>query len=1024
MPIAPHMKNRYLLKGLIITFLMLCLNRLSVAQNATVSGRITDESTAPLTGVTIKVPGTTLGTVSNENGNYSLTLPAGRYLLEFSYIGYETIRKNVTLTAGQSLTLNQSLREDSKSLDEAVAIGYATKLKREVTGSQVSLKGKEITDMPSQSFEAGIQGKASGVQLITGSGLAGSGTLIRVRGVASLSAGGDPLYVIDGIPITQDYFLNGNGGAFNNNPLASINPQDIEDVQILKDAAATSIYGSRGSNGVILITTKRAKKEGLNFDFTTRMSISLPTMLPQMLDAKEYIQLYQEAWENDGNVGRANLPTGISWEDGLKNNTNWLEETVGIGYKQMYSLGTSWRRKKLGVFGNLTWDDNESFIKGSKYTRSSARLNVDYKPIKNLSLILSSSFSRGVNKRVDAGWSGGYGAAISTALPIYPIRDSTGYSRIGPNPVRFRNLRDWKNYENRSINNLKLVYTPTKKLTVTASGSFDYMKLTDDFYEPKELINSTHAGTADVFLMDVFNYNYNLLAGYEVMNNVIHKVNVLVGTEYQRSKREGEAYVVTNVTGPSRELGMDVIKETSDTQQNSYFVAPVNYDAFNSYFGRIDYTFKNKYIAQLTARTDGSSRFGPNNRYGFFPAISGAWILSDELFLKQYKFIHFLKLRAGYGATGNAQFPSNQWLQLYTVPGTGGFYNGNPIINPINPGNPDLKWETSKVLDVSLEFGLYKNRISGEISYYNKKTEDVLTSLSVPPATGWRTYFGNVGAISNKGVEFSIKSTNIQRGDFAWTTDFNIARNYNKILDLGVYSQEALAGGTNDTRVVVGKPVGTNYLVRFDHIDNEGRPVYLDKNGNPTYQWNTDNRVEVGSVLPKAFGGLTNEFRYKNWTLNLFIVYKIGGNIYNSSEKRQNGVVTDWNMTTAIFDRWQKPGDDTRFPRLTRETSTYGLPPDPYQNNTTLWLFDGTYYRLRNLGLGYNLPKKWLKNKVNSMRVSVSASNLLTLSKYKEGDPEIARDFENAADRNMSSNITYLTAPQEKTFNLSVNISF
>lgn len=1018
------MIKKSLLNILFFFSISLAFSGIANAQNATISGKISDENGDPIVGVTIKVPGTTLGTSSNETGFYSFSLAPGIYNIEYSYLGYLTISKSVNLKAAQTLTVNQTLREDSKSLDEAVAIGYATKLRREVTGSQVSLKGKEITDMPAQSFEAGIQGKAAGVQLITGSGLAGSGSLIRIRGVASLSAGGDPLFVIDGIPITQDYFLNGNGGAFNNNPLASINPQDIEDVQILKDAAATSIYGSRGANGVILITTKRANKEGLNFDFSTRMSVSLPTIIPQMLDAKEFIQLYQEAHENDGNVGKANLPTGISWEDGLKNNTDWVDQTIGVGFKQMYSLGTYWRRKKVGVFGNLTWDDNESFIKGSKYTRSSARLNVDYKPTKKLAFMLSSSFSRGVNQRVDAGWSGGYGAAISTALPIYPIKDSSGYSKIGPNPVRFRDYRDWKNYENRSINNLKMVYSPTKKLTLTASGSFDYMKLTDDYYEPKELINTIHAGTADVFLMDVFNYNYNILAGYEIMNNVVHKVSALVGTEYQRSKSSGDVYVVTNVTGASKELGLDVIKETSDTQQNSHFVTPVMYDAFNSYFGRLDYTFKNKYIAQVTARTDGSSRFGPNHRYGFFPAISAGWIISDELWIKQYKAINFLKFRAGYGATGNAQFSSNQWLQLYTVQGTGGIYNGNPIVNPTNPGNPDLKWETSKVLDISLEFGLYKNRISGEISYYNKNTKDVLTSLAVPASTGWTTYFSNVGAISNKGIEFNIKSTNIQKGSFGWTTDFNIARNYNEILDLGVYSQEALSGGTNDTRIVVGKPVGTNYLVIFDHIDNEGRPVYLDKDGNQTYEWNTDNRVEVGSVLPKAFGGLTNEFKYKNWTLNIFFVYKIGGNIYNSSEKRQNGVVTDWNMTTAIFDRWQKPGDDTRFPRLTKETTTYGLPPDPYQNNTTLWLFDGTYYRLRNLGLGYSLPKKWLKNKVNSMRVIVSGSNLLTFSKYKEGDPEIARDFENAADRNMSSNITYLTAPQEKTFNLSINISF
>ncbi|MCB9252781.1 MAG: SusC/RagA family TonB-linked outer membrane protein [Flavobacteriales bacterium] len=1018
------MAIKLLNKLLITCSLVLFISHFSKAQNSSISGKILDQTGEPVLGVTVKVPGSTYGTTTDDKGYYKLMLPAGNYTIEYSYLGYTNIAVKVNLNSNQNLTLNQTMREDSKALDEAVAIGYATKQKRDLTGSQVSLKGKEINDMPAQSFEAGIQGKASGVQLIMGSGLAGSGTLIRVRGVASLSAGGDPLYVVDGIPITQDYFLNGNGGAFNNNPLATINPEDIEDIQILKDAAATSIYGSRGSNGVVLITTKRASKKGLSFDFNTRLSVSLPTIVPQMLNAAEFIQLYQEAHENDGNTGMAILPNGISREDGLKNNTNWVDETVGIGFKQLYSLGMSYRKKKFGVYGNYTWNENESFIKGSKYRRSSGRINADYKLSKTLTFMLSSSLSRGTNYRVDAGWSGGYGAAISTALPIYPIYDSTGYSQINPNPNRYRDLRDWRTYENRSINNLKAIFTPNKKLTVTGSLSYDYMKLTQDLFEPKELINSTHSGFGGYFTLKVHNYNYNVVANYELKNNIIHKVNVMVGTEYQKSKRTGDLYTVNNVTGPEREIGLDMIKSISDTTDNSYFKFPVQYDAFNSYFARIDYTYKKKYIAQLTARTDGSSKFGPNNRYGFFPAVSAAWILSDEPLFKKYKSISFLKLRAGIGVTGNAQFASNQWLQLYTVPGTGGVYNNTPIVNPLNAGNPDLKWENSKVLDVSLEFALYKSRISGEISYYNKKTEDVLTTLTVPPSTGFTEYYANVGTISNKGIEFQIKSTMVQRGNFAWTTDFNIARNYNKILSLGIYSQDALGGGTNDTRVVVGKPVGTNYLVRFDHINDEGRPVYLDKDGNQTLTWNNADRVEVGSVLPKAFGGLTNDFRYKNWSLSILLVYKIGGNIYNSSEKRQNGIVTDWNMTTSIFDRWQQPGDDARYPRLTKETSTYGLPPDPYQNNTTLWLYDGTYYRVRNIGLGYNLPKKWFKNKINSARVTVSGTNLFTFSKFKESDPEIARDFENAADRNMSSNITYLTAPQEKTYNLSINLTF
>lgn len=1020
------MKPKVLLK-FIVTSLLFLSGGSVFAQNATISGKISDQNSAPVPGATVKVA--TYGSISDEKGYYKISLPAGSYTLEFSYLGYLTVKKAITVTAGETTTLNVTLTEDSKAIDEVVAIGYGTKLRSEVTGSQISLKGKEITDMPSQSFEGGIQGKAAGVQVMTGSGVAGSAALIRIRGVASLSAGGDPLYVIDGIPITQDYFLNGNSGGFNNNPLASINPNDIEDVQILKDAAATSIYGSRGANGVILITTKRAKKNGLNFDFTTRIGIALPTVLPDMLDNKEWLQLYQEAWENDGNLGRAKLPNGLTWEEAENTNTDWINETMGMGYKQMYSLGTSYRTKKYAVLGTLSWDDNGSYVRGNKYSRTSGRINFDYDPTKKLHIALSTSLSNGANTRVDGAWSGGFGAAMSTALPIFAIQDTTGdFLNMGPNPVRVRNLKNWKTLENRTINNLTASYTVNSKLIISGSSSIDFMNFKEEKFEDGKLINKTIPGQNNLYEKRVLNTNYQLIANYTVFKSVLHEFKAMVGTEYQRYETQSENFFAANVTGPGNEIGYAEIKDSANSLSGKHEVFATTKDAFNSYFGRFDYSYKKKYFAQATLRTDGSSRFGPNKRYGFFPAVSAGWLISNELFMKKYKYVSFLKLRSGLGITGNANFASNRWFQAWNN-SSSTQYNGNTLINTSYHENPDLQWETSRIWDISLEYGFLKNRISGDFSFYNKNTSNVLTELTVPISTGFGTYFGNAGAILNQGFEFSIKSTNIRKGNFTWTTEFNIARNYNKVLNLGIYSQEAILGGTNDTRVVTGAPVGTNFLVRFSHVDKEnGKPVYLDKDGNETYLWNTDNRVNVGSVLPKAFGGLTNDFRYGNWNLNLFLVYKIGGNIYNSSQKRQDGVMNDigggyWNRTTESFDRWQKPGDDASLPRMTLVPETYGL-SDAWNNNTTRFLYDGSYLRLRNLTIGYNLPKKWFKDKVNSFRVSLNGTNLLTFTKVKNVDPEIARDFENTADRNLSSNIVWLTAPQEKTYNLTLNITF
>jgi len=736
------------------------------------------------------------------------------------------------------------------------------------------------------------------------------------------------------------------------------------------------------------------------------------------------LQMYQEAWENDGGTGRAPLPNNISWEEAEKTNTNWVDETMGMGIKQMYSLGTTYRKNKLGVYMGLTHDNNGSFVIGSRYKRNSARLNLDYEPIKNLTLSLSSSYTQGVNNRVDGAWSGGFGAAMSTALPFYPIRDTSGnYWRPGAgslNPVAIRNLKDWRTTENRTINNFRASYKISDKWSVSAFGAIDNMDFFEDIYEPKAMINTNHAGIAKRSPRSNFNYNYNLITNYNIINSEKQSLDAMVGTEFQKSVVRSSYIEVSDMHHALYKGEQGDSASTRFERKNA-----TEAFAFASYFLRMNYKLKNKYILQFTMRTDGSSRFGPNNAYGFFPAVSGAWVVSDENFMRNFRRNNFLKVKAGFGRTGNTPNENYAWRGTFTPPQNSFGYNGNPSIFPTRLQNPDLKWENSDVLDVTVEGGLMKNRITWELSYYNKTTNGVILDLAVPRSLGFSSYYDNVGAVRNAGLEFSFTSRNIVKKLFTWTTQFNIARNYNEILNIGVYTQDAVSGGTNDTRVVVGQPIGTNYLVRFSHVDPAtGRPVYLDRDGKETFTWTNNNRVAVGSVLPKAVGGLTNNVTWKNWNLSCLFVYKIGGNIYNSSGKRQNGVVTDWNMTTDYFDHWRQPGDVAKYPKLSMQTDQYGLPPDPYQYNTTLFLEDGSYLRLRNLSIGYRIPAKWFGKSIQSSRITFTGTNLLTFTKYTGGDPEIARDFENPADRNMSSNITYLTAPQEKSYNLTLNLTF
>lgn len=1026
-------------------------------QAQTVSGRVLDEEGEPLPGATIVIKEQPkVGTVTDFDGYYKLSgFSPSKITLIISFIGY--VEKQIELdatTGGEIKAPIFKMEESSSSLDEVIVVGYGVQRKRESSGSVVSLSTKDITDIPTPSFENAIQGKAPGVQVITGSGLAASPSIVRIRGIASISAAGDPLYVVDGIPISQDFFTNGNSGGMNTNPLASINPNDIQSIDILKDASATAIYGSRGANGVIIITTKRGNQKGLKFGFTSTLGTSQPTKRPDMLNSSQYLQLFEEAWINDGNVGTPSFPSSVpmSWEEAKKYDTDWVDQTIGTGFKQFYDFNVQKGAEDYNYYFGLSYDINESYLIGNSYERLSGRFNGDYRINDKLKVGITTSISRGDNNRVDAAWSGGLGAAMSTALPIYPIFydkdeytfDGNGDSTlsaskgdhwlkagIGNNPVANRELKSWRVREWRSINSVNVNYAPIKNLNIVASGSYDYMNQLEDVHLTSSQLHGFEGigGVAFRSPRQIHNYSSFVTGSYNWKINENHNITFLVGTEYQQSQN-----YVSGIKTLNEDSLLTTINYILDVDEPYYDLANKdNYDYdstwlepnkrfnFMSYFTRVNYSYKNKYYVQGVFRTDGSSKFGPNKRYGYFPSISGGWILSEEKFLKFNPVVNFLKLKASYGYVGSAGLPPNAWRSIYGVSNTG--YNNSQIIFPTLLENPNLQWESSTVFDIGIEYGLLEDRITGEIAYYNKRSKDVFLRITPPAYNGSGQFWDNVGEILNEGVEFSITSRNIV-GEFQWTTNFNIAYNYNELVSIGGYNEDAVSGGTNDTRTVIGKPVGTNFLVRFSHVDQEtGAPVYLDINGAETLTWDPKDRVAVGKVLPDAIGGITNTFRYKGLDLSFLFVYSIGGNIYDSSSKRQLGVVDEWNKTTEIFDRWQQAGDEATYAKLTLDKENLGS-NTPWIN-TDLWLHDASYARLRNLTIGYTLPRRTVdKMKLSSCRVSLTASNLLTFTNYPGIDPEIARDFENPTDRNMSPNISYLTPPQEKTFTLTINLTF
>ncbi|MDA3615830.1 SusC/RagA family TonB-linked outer membrane protein [Polluticaenibacter yanchengensis] len=1022
-------KNKILLY--MLPMLLLAVNSLIAQTVSSVTGKVTDAKNGnPIEGVSVTVKGTTTGTSTDVSGNYNIKISSNNAVLVFSFVGYS----DQEVPANKpSIDIKLSSSEVT-GLNDVVVIGYGTQRKKDVTGSIAKVTGEQITTIAAPSFEASLQGKAPGVQVTQGSGLAGSGSVIRIRGIGSISAAGDPLYVIDGIPIYQDNFQQGNSGGMNLNPLAAINPNDIESIEILKDAGATGIYGSRGANGVILVTTKRGKVGKLSVNYNNKLGAVTYANRPDFLSNREYLAIRQEAYTNDGHSGYPDLNGGISWSKAMNTNTNWWALLTRVGMINEHSLGVNFGNKLVRSYIGAVYSDNESYLQNNSYTRAGLRANLDFNFSPKFKVLLNGAYNRGINKRVPAAWAGGLGDAMSTALPYYPVYNDDGtYFTGGSNPVRRLNETKWRNYDDRVLAGLTLEYKPIKNFTIRAQGSLDYFNTMDYQYESAEWLQRTDVpGIAKANPYWGTNWQANVTAQYDFNVTENSRMSVMVGTEAQESVVKGynsDIYAYTDKQFyENKSLYKDSLAWFKTQPPNKSNFKEIEKDnwTFNSIFARINYNIASKYIFQLQARYDGSSKFGPNNKHGFFPSASAAWVISEEKFLKNSDLINLLKFRASYGIVGNANIPSGEYYYKYYTGSTN--YQGEPTLYPSNIGNPDLKWETLKNFDLALEFGLFKNRITGEVAYYNKNTIDQLLNAGIQPNTGFGTMWRNLngGKILNEGVELSLNLKVIDKKDFSWTVGGNISKNYNEVKSIGDLDADALGGGTNDTRIIVGYPVGTNFVSRYYGVDPvDGLPIWYDAQGKLTKTFSLDNRVPVGKVIPDYVGGVNTALRYKQFELSALFTYVIGGNLYDGSAKRQAGIITDWNIRRDLLDRWQNPGDDAKFPRTTLQTGTYPGLSSEWQYNSTMFLYDASFMRLRELTLRYNIPSGCLKRVgLRNASIFVTGMNLLTFTKYIGGDPEIARDFENAQDRNMSPNVTYLTPPQQKSVMGGINITF
>jgi TonB-dependent starch-binding outer membrane protein SusC len=1031
------------------------------AQTKEVSGKITDASSGnPLAGVTIKTKGAATNTVSGTDGTFTLQVQEKVKALIVSYVGFKD--QEVAITAS---SLSVSLAPADKSLSEVVVVGYGTKIKRDITGSVAKVGAKELANTPVTSFENAIQGRAAGVLVEQQNGKLGQGIKVRIRGSASVTAGNEPLYVLDGIPLITTN-LSSNGAQ--TNPLSDINSNDIESVEILKDASAAAIYGSRGSNGVVLITTKKGKAGKSKIEFSFYTGTQQPTAKREFLNAQQYVEYFRRAAVGGANYDfRTNeafyTSIGVTAQDLIddnlsfverrlrrysagnddyktfKVNTNWQDQAFQKAPISQYDISLSGANDKTSFYMSGQYFDQAGIIVRNSYKRYSGRINLEHKVKDWLAIGFNLSYAKSANNRVANDNTFSTPIQIVALSPITPLIDPRTKLISGaldtltgnPNtnfPVYYNPLLSvenayYKTAVNRTIGSVFGNVDLAKGLSFRTELGLDQLNQTENSYNgPLTVRNSQVAlGLGFSGSDQVLNINTNNFFRYTTTVADAHNIEAVAGTSFQDQKSTsntargelfpGNAYKLLNSAG-------------SPTEAKSFQTQ----FSFLSYFARANYKFKDKYLAAISGRYDGSSRFGANNRWGFFPAASVGWILSEENFLKNSKSISFLKLKASYGLTGNAEIGNFASRGLYSA----NSYANLPGQAPTQLANPDLKWENTTSFDAGLEIGLLKNRISIEADYYTRNTTDLLLNTQVPSTTGFSTQLKNVGALTNKGVELTINTENVITKDFRWSTSINFAKNVNKITNLN--GQELGIGNINRGRE--GQPLGVFVAREFAGADPaNGDALYIkntvDASGkidrSTTNDYNEAQDVVIGNPNPDFIYGINNNFSYKGLDLSILLQGVQGNQIFNGGGQYMSASGSNGfdNQTTDQLQAWSKPGDITNVPeaRLFLNNGT---------NNSSRYISDGSYLRVKAITLGYNLPKEVLsKLKIERARFYVRTQNLFTITKYKGWDPEVNADYVNVnssttSNINTTNNIAqgqdFYSAPQLKTLVFGVII--
>lgn len=1045
------------MRRIALAFLCLVWALGALAQGKTVTGKVTDKKDgSPLAGVSVTVAGAGTGAKTESDGTYSISVGASAKSLVFSFVGFETL----TASIPSSGLLNVTLTAAENKLDEVVVVGYGTQRKRELTGSVAQIAGNKIKDLPVQSFDQALSGRAAGVTVTMPNGVLNNPPVIRVRGVNSISLSSFPLVVIDGIPT-----YSGNvGGTTPNNVLGDLNPSDIESMEVLKDAAAAAIYGSRASAGVLLITTKKGKQGRAKVNYDGWVGWTKAFNLIEMLNAQEYTDIKNEGLTNLGTPPNGTTTGFYTQKDASGNlvDTRWYDQVYRTGFSQNHSINASGASEKTNFFLSAAYTEQQGMLRGNDFKRLTARTNVDHKVNNWLTVGVNLGITNSDNFGPNSGSLPGQAFSIAGLgrLPLvlapnvapynadgtYNINTATNTIGQGANktalsfynPAYILKENRFSSTSDRVLANGYAGIKLLNGLNFRTNYGIDYLNtINKEFRAALHGDGVQFGGAAQNTSQQYRRWNWQNTLQY-MKGFGDHNINVLLGNEQQYTKQEGWGADRRGQADPFYDEfvgGFNTIVPAGNFFGENYLV---------SFFGRINYDYKGKYLLSVNGRRDGYSAFAPGKKYGNFYGASGGWVISQENFFQKSglaKTISNLKMRGSYGLVGNFQGIGD--YAFYSFFSTGLYGTASSLFFS-QAGNTNLTWETSKKLDIGLELGFWNNRVTTEITYYNNNIDNLLLNDPQAPSRGipGNSILTNIGRMVNNGLEFVINAQVIRKKDFNWNTSFNITTLANEVKALATGNADipvATSGLETPSWIRVGESIGSFNAIKTGGVNpTTGQRIFYYKDGTAVQynhaapaasRWTyLDGRVAprapsqaadgqiIGPALPKWTGGWDNTFRYKGFDLNFLFFFSGGNYIYNGTKAglRDN---RNWNSAKEVTTRWQKVGDVTAIPRV-----VFG---DNISNGSGLVISEnvekGDFLKLRNVSIGYMLPSNLLeKAKISSFRLYASVQNAFTLTNYSGFDPEISTN----GNSNGAPSVDRNSVGQARTITLGINVGF